>query len=190
MRQFPPPLGLVAGFRDVIGQIVVAGHDGDRFGQRLEPGGELDGVVEPVVVLRRAVEDREGVFRIGLSYGVAEPLIAFVGPDVPAHAVEGEVAESLLDEIFGAHSSRLVMGPRDVGDGREAALEILGDGDDAFAGEKIHVGRVVELSDDGVGPHPVRPVDDRAHIRLVTYRERQPAEAPCLSGVVRVTCDT
>ena len=190
--EFPPPsaFGLQTGFGDVISLIVVAGHDCDRFGQRLQPGGQLDRVVEPQVGLRRVPQRREGEFGIGPADRFAETLIAFVGPYDSAGAVECEVAESFFQEVLRAHLPGPVVGSGDVGDRREAGFEILCDGDDAVAGEQFDVVRVVELSDDGIGTHAQRPVDHGFDAEFVADGERQPAKAPGLSGVVGVACDT
>lgn len=77
----------------------------------------------------------------------------------------------------------------DVGDGFEPRFEVLGDGDDPVAREQLHIVRIVELPDHGVGLHPFGPFDHRFDTEFVTDRERQPAEAPRLSLVVRVAGD-
>ena len=185
----PPPLALLAGFGDVVGVVVVAGHDGDGFRKRLEPRHQLVRVVVPEGVLGGLAECREGVVRVGLADGVAEALQAFVGPDDIARAVEGEVAESLLDEVLRAHLPGQGVRAGDVGDGREAGLEVLGDGDDALAGEELDVVRVVKLADDGIGARLPGEVEDGLDAELVADRQRQPAKAPGLPDGVCVAGD-
>lgn len=189
MRSRPPPLALLAGFGDVVGVVVVAGHDRHWFGQRLQPGHQLVRVVVPQGVLRVLAQRREGERRVRGADRFAESLHALVGPDDVARAVEGEVAESLLGEVLGPHLPGQEVGPGDVGNGREARLEVLGDGDDAVAGEQLDVVRVVELPDDGVGTHLFGQVDDRLDAELVADRQRQPAEAPGLPDGVGIAGD-
>lgn len=57
IREFPPPpLDLEARLGDMVRLVVVAGHDGHRFGQRLQPCDELRRVVVPQVVLGAAAQ--------------------------------------------------------------------------------------------------------------------------------------
>lgn len=171
----------------MIGLVVVAGHDGDRLGQRFEPGGELRRVVVPQVVLRLVAQGREGEFGIGAGDGLAETPAPLVRPDDAPCAVESEVAESLFDEIFGAHLPGEHVGARDVGDGAEAALEVLRHDDDAVFAEELDVVAVVELADDRVCLHLHGPFDDRLGARLVADGERQPDQAPSLPHLLSIT---
>lgn len=189
MRSRSPPLALLAGFGDVVGVVVVASHDRHRLGQRLQPGHQLVRVVIPQGVLRVLAQRREGERRVGGADRFAEPLHAFVGPDHVARTVEGEVAESLFDEVLGAHFPGQEVGPGDVGNGRETRLEVLGDGNNAVAGEQLDVVRVVELPDDGFGTHLLGQVDDRLDAELVADRQRQPAKAPGLPDGVGIAGD-
>ena len=138
--------------------VVVAGHDGHRFGQRLQPCDELRRVVVPQVVLGAAAQRREGEIGVCLFDGLTEPLAAFVREVDAPRPVEGEVAEPLFQEILRGHAAGKVVRPGDVGDRRETLLEILCDGDDAVFAEQADVVRVVELPDHGVGFHPHVPI--------------------------------
>lgn len=57
IREFP--LDLEARLGDMVRLVVVAGHDGHRFGQRLQPCDELRRVVVPQVVLGAAAGDEK-----------------------------------------------------------------------------------------------------------------------------------
>lgn len=188
MREFPPPLDLQARFCDMICLVIVACHDSHRFGQRLQPCDELRRVVVPQIVLGAAAQRREGEFGIGLLDGLAEPLAAFVRKVDAPRPVEREVAETLFQEIFGGHPACAMVRAGDVGDRSEAFFEILCDGDDAVLAEQFDVVRIVELSDHGIGLHPQCPLHDRLDAEFVAYRQRQPAQAPCLRRVVRIAC--
>ena len=182
IREFSPPLDLEARLGDMVRLVVVAGHDGHRFGQRLQPRDELRRVVVPQVVLGAAAQRREGEIGVCLFDGLAETLAAFVREVDAPRPVEGEVAEPLFQEILRGHAAGKVVRPGDVGDRRE----ILSDGDDAVFAEQTDVVRVVELPDHGVGLHSHGPFDHRLYAELVAYRQRQPAKAPRLRRVVRI----
>ena len=187
MREFPPPLDLQARLCDMIRLVVVACHNRHGLGQRLQPCDELRRIVIPQVVLGAAAQRREGEFGICRLDGLAEPLAAFVREiDAPC-AVEREIAESLLHEIICGHLAGQVVRARDVGDGGEAFLEILRDGDDAVAAEQLDVVRVVELAYHGVGLHAQGPLHDGLYAELVAYGERQAAQTPRLPRIVRIT---
>ena len=179
-QPFTPPLGLVARLGDVVGVVVVAGHDRHGLGQRLEPRGELRRVVVPEVVARAVEQLGEGVGGVGRADGVAEADAPLVDPLDVVRAVEGEVAEAFLEEVVGADPPCGGVGRRDVGYGGEAAFEVLGYGDDAVAAEELHVVGVVELADHGVGLHAYGPLHDGFDAEFVAYRERQADEAPAL----------
>ena len=186
MRSRPPPLALLAGFGDVVGVFVVASHDRHRLGQRLQPRDELRRVVVPQIVLGAAAQRRKGEFGIRRLDRLAEALTAFVREVDAPRAVEGEVAEALLQKILGGHPARRIVRSGDVGDGGEAFLEVLCDGYDPVFAEQFDVVGVVELADHGVGLHPHGPFDHRLYAELVAYRQRQPAKAPRLRRVVRI----
>lgn len=190
MRHFPPPSpGLGTRLGDVVGLVVVAGHDGHRLGQRLEPGRQLNRVVVPEVGLRGVAQRRERIVGVGREDRLAKPLVALVRPYDAARAVEREVAESFLEEIFGPHAAGAVVGSRDVGNRREPGFEILGYGQDAVLGKELHTVRVVELPDHGIGLHAAGAVDHGLQAEAVADREGQPTEAPGLARVVGIACD-
>lgn len=186
MREFPPPLDLQARLCNMIRLVVVAGHDRYRLGQRLQPRDELRGVVVPQIVLGAAAQRRKGEFGIGRFDRLAESLAAFVREVDAPRAVEGEVAETLLQKVLGGHPARRIVRAGDVGDGGEAFLEVLRDGYDPVFAEQFDVVGVVELADHGVGLHAQRPLHDGFDAEFVAYRQRQAAQAPCLRRVVRI----
>ncbi len=186
MREFPPPLDLQARLGDMICLVVVARHDRHRLGQRLQPRDELRRVVVPQIVLGAAAQRRKGEFGIRRLDRLAEALTAFVREVDAPRAVEGEVAEALLQKILGGHPARRIVRSGDVGDGGEAFLEVLCDGYDPVFAEQFDVVGVVELADHGVGLHAYGPLHDGFDAEFVTYRERQAAQAPRLCRVVRI----
>ena len=186
MREFSPPLDLQARLGDMICLVVVARHDRHRLGQRLQPRDELRRVVVPQIVLGAAAQRRKGEFGIRRLDRLAEALTAFVREVDAPRAVEGEVAEALLQKILGGHPARRIVRSGDVGDGGEAFLEVLCDGYDPVFAEQFDVVGVVELADHGVGLHAQRPLHDGFDAEFVAYRQRQAAQAPCLRRVVRI----
>ncbi len=186
MREFPPPLDLQTRLGDMIRLVVVAGHDRHRLGQRLQPCDELCRVVVPQIVLGAAAQRRKGEFGIRRLDRFAETLTALVREVDAPRAVEGEVAEALLQKIFGGHLARRIVGSGDIGDGGEAFLEVLCDGYDPVLAEQFDVVGVVELADHGVGLHAQRPLHDGFDAEFVAYRQRQAAKAPRLRRVVRI----
>ncbi len=177
----PPPLYLLAGLDDVVGLVVVAGHDRHGLGQRPDPVGDPLRVVVPQIDLGVAPQRREGEGGVGARDGFAETLASLVRPVDVARAVECEVAETLVDEVLGAHLPCQSVGAGDVRDGGETLLEILRHGQDAVLAEEVHVVRVVELADDGVHLHPAGPFDHLLYAVLVADRQGEAVEAPCFA---------
>ena len=153
--------------------VVVARHDRHRLGQRLQPRDELRRVVVPQIVLGAAAQRRKGEFGIRRLDRLAEALTAFVREVDAPRAVEGEVAEALLQKILGGHPARRIVRSGDVGDGGEAFLEVLCDGYDPVFAEQFDVVGVVELADHGVGLHAHGPLHDGFDAEFVAYRQRQ-----------------
>ena len=170
----------------MIGVVVVAGHDSDRFRQRTQPGHQLHGIVVPQLVPGAFVQGRKTESGVRRTHRLAEPLQPLVRPHDVAHTVEREVPESLLEEILRPHLSGQEMRSGNVGYVREARLEILRDGDDAPLREQLHIVRIVKLSDHGVGAHPAGQLEHGADAELVADRQRQPAEAPRLPGIAGI----
>ena len=179
----------MAGFGNVVSLVVVAGHDGDGLGQGFQPGGELQRIVIPEVVLRLAPQGREGEVGIGGGNRLAESLAAFVRPDDIARPVECEMPESLADEVFGTHFPGKHVRAGNVRDAIEAFLEILRDGNDSVPGEEFDAVRIVKLPDDGIGVHFPGPLDHGFDSELVADRKRQTAQAPGLFHVLGIACD-
>lgn len=149
----------------MIGVVVVAGQDSDRFRQRTQPSLQLHGIVVPQLVPGAFVQGRKTESGVRRTHRLAEPLQPLVGPHDVAHTVEREVPESLLEEILRPHLSGQEMRSGNVGYVREARLEILRDGDDAPLREQLHIVRIVKLSDHGVGAHPAGPARARRRCR-------------------------
>ena len=94
--------------------------------------------------------------------------------------------ETFLQEVFGGHFPGEVVRAGDVGNRRKTLLEVLCHSDNPVFAEQPDVVGVIELADYGIGLHAPGPLDDGFDSEFVAYRQRQAAQAPRLSRVVRI----
>lgn len=178
-----------AGLREIVGMVVVAGQDCDRFRKAFEPfRGAFD-----VVVPHVAFQHFHVIEGVALDLGgdhVKEALASVLGPVHVLHAVESEVAEAFVDEVVGCHFSGFAVFATDVRDVGKRGFEILCQYEDALFREKAYVILRVELSDYGVRVVSIGVFDHCLDTEAVADGQRKPADVPCLTDALGISCDS